>query len=119
MEKTIFSDLGQQLRSLRETRGWTQLDISSRVGRSPTRISEFERDLASERLGRDRLTLFAAMCDALGVIPVLVPEARVAAVRNIIAERHQRIHSSEPAGSAFDDLFVDLGDEDEDDEVDS
>lgn len=115
MEKTIFSDLGRQLRSLRETRGWTQLDISSRVGRSATRISEFERDLANERLGRDRLTLFAAMCDALGVVPVLVPEARVSAVQNIINERNKRIHSPEPAGSAFDDLFVDLGDEDDED----
>lgn len=113
MKTAIFSDLGHQLRSLRETRGWTQLDVASRVGRSATRISEFERDLAKERLGRDRLTLLADMCDALGVMPILVPEARVSAVRNMINERDTRVHSAEPAGSAFDDLFVDLGDEDD------
>ena len=113
MKTAIFSDLGHQLRALREIRGWTQLDVASRVGRSATRISEFERDLAKERLGRDRLTLLADMCDALGVMPLLVPEARVSAVRNMINERNTRVHSAEPAGSAFDDLFVDLGDEDD------
>lgn len=115
MEKMIFSELGSQLRALREERGWTQPDIASRVGRSATRISELERDLVNGRLGRDRLTLFAAMCDALGVVPILVPETRAGSLRDLIAERNQRIHSPEAPGSAFEDLFLDLGNEDEED----
>lgn len=115
MEKTIFFELGRQLRILREQRGWTQPDMASRVGRSPARISELERDLLNGRWGRDRLTLFAEMCDALGVVPVLVPQERVTSVRDMIGARNKHVHSLEAPGSAFDDLFVDLGDDDEDD----
>lgn len=114
MNLAIFSDLGRQLRILREQRDWTQPDMASRVGRSPARISELERDLLNVRWGRDRLTLFAEMCDALGVVPILVPQERAMSVRDMIGASAKHVHSSEAPGSAFDDLFVDLGDNDED-----
>lgn len=115
MQRTIFSQLGEQLRVLREERGWTQPDVATRVGRSPARISELERDLLDGRRGRDRLTLFAELCDALNVVPILVPQDRAVAMREMVAPRGRRIHSPESPGSAFDDLFVDLGDADDED----
>lgn len=112
MEQTIFFQMGEQLRLCREKRGWTQPDIATRVGRSPARISELENDLLKGRFGRDRLTLFAEMCDALNLVPILVPRDRAAAVRGIASEKGRRIQPPETPGSAFDDLFIDLGDSD-------
>ena len=114
MEHDIFSQLGAQLRVCREARGWTQPDMATRVGRSPARISELENDLLKGRLGRDRLTLFAEICDALNLVPILVPRDRVTAVRDIANAKSRRVQSPETPGSAFDDLFVDLGESDED-----
>ena len=76
MERAIFPVVGDQLRALRVKRGWSQPALAERVGRNRARISELERDLTNNRLGRDRLTLFAEVCDALDVVPVLVPRAR-------------------------------------------
>jgi transcriptional regulator with XRE-family HTH domain len=112
MTMKIFGELGEALRRARRARGLTQPQLARRLGRDQARISELERDLRNNRLGRDRLTLFAEMCDALDLVPVLVPRARVQDVRALIAP------SSVPCtgpftGSAFDDVFVDLSDDDE------
>lgn len=110
----IFSVLGEQLRGWRERRGMTQPALARRLGRDPARISELERDLRGGRWGRDRLTLFAEICDALDLVPVLVPRARAEAVRNQ-AQDTPPAAAARPSISTFDDLFVDLSaDEDED-----
>ncbi|ARR57248.1 transcriptional regulator [Rhizorhabdus wittichii DC-6] len=113
MESTIFSTIGEQLRALRAERGWSQPALAERLGRNRARISELERDLASNRLGRDRLTLFAEICDALDVVPVLVPRARAAEVRQSVGRSTMGDVRTVPVRPAFDELFVDLGDEEE------
>jgi transcriptional regulator with XRE-family HTH domain len=111
MLPTIFSTLGEQLRALRAERGWSQPALAKRVGRNRARISELERDLASDRLGRDRLTLFAEICDAFDVVPVLVPRARAAEVRQQIENSATANMLTTPIRSVFDEVFVDLGNE--------
>src|SRR3546814_9611454 len=82
MEPTVFSLLGDQLRGWREKRAMTQPALAQRLGRDRARISELERDLIGGRWGRDRLTLFAEICDALDLVPVLVPRAQAPALRH-------------------------------------
>lgn len=113
MTFTIFSTIGEQLRALRAERGWSQPALAERLGRDRARISELERDLASNRLGRDRLTLFAEICDALDVVPVLVPKARATEVRQLVERSTMGNVPTAPVRSAFDELFVDFGDEEE------
>ncbi len=115
MDTTIFSTIGEQLRTLRAERGWSQPALAERLGRNRARISELERDLASNRLGRDRLTLFAEICDALDVVPVLAPKARAEEVRQLIGKSTLGDVRTTPVRSSFDELFVDLGDEEETD----
>ncbi|KGD89185.1 MULTISPECIES: helix-turn-helix transcriptional regulator [Rhizobium/Agrobacterium group] len=115
MPETIFNILGTQLRAARMRRGLSQPEIAARLGRNRARISELERDLASNRWGRDRLTLFAEICDALDLIPVLVPRSRIAEVRRLIEETSSEKRQSKQTPSAFDELFIDLGEEDEED----
>ena len=104
MTDSIFSILGEQLRNLRAERSWSQPALAERLGRDRARISE---------LGRDRLTLFAEICDALGVVPVLVPKARAAEVRQMVERSAGTTTVSAPVRPAFDELFVDLGDDEE------
>ncbi|MDP9812286.1 transcriptional regulator with XRE-family HTH domain [Rhizobium tibeticum] len=113
MIDTIFTTLGTQLRSVRKRRGMSQPDLGTRLGRDRARISELERDLANNRLGRDRLTLFAEICDALDLVPVLVPRSRVSEVRQLIDEETSESRRSRQVPTAFDELFVDLGEDDE------
>ena len=110
MEESIFHELGRQLKAARARRGLTQPELAARLGRDRARISELERDLVGERLGRDRLTLFAEICDALDLSPVLVPRAQV----SVLAAALQS--TAAPSGPAtrstvFDELFVDLSDD--------
>lgn len=91
----------------------SQRDLASRVGRNAVRISEFERDLLHERWGRDRLTLLVEICDALSLDIVLVPRARAAEIESLVRGTPYPLSQGDVT-SAFDDLFVDLGnDEDE------
>lgn len=115
MESTSFTLIGEQLRALREKRGFSQPALAHRLGRDRARISELERDLLGGRWGRDRLTLFAEICDALDVVPVLVPRSRVTEVRHLVADPSAPVDFHRPVSTAFDDLFVDLGDEGEED----
>lgn len=103
----IFQGLGEQLRGWRKRRQMSQPDLATRLGRNRARISELERDLIGGRWGRDRLTLFAEICDALDLVPVLVPRARASQVRADV-EGKNAIDFFAATPSAFEDLFVDL-----------
>lgn len=109
--RSILSVLGDQLREARHRANLSQAQLAQRVGRSPTRISELERDFKHNRWGRDRLTLFVEICDALGVEPILVPRARTAEVREYMDQTDDFARPRGEPTSAFDELFVDLDDE--------
>src|SRR3546814_18520840 len=98
----IFPILGTQVRNVRHRRLFTQAQWAGGRGRDRGRISELERDLAGERWGRDRLTLFAEACDALDVVPVLVPRGQSKKIQAMIAEQGG-ISPSQPVHSAFED----------------
>ena len=107
---STFASLGRQIRQERLKADMSQRELASRVGRNAVRISEFERDLLKDRWGRDRLTLLVEICDALSLDIVLVPRARAGEVEALV----RGATSAKPQGdvtSAFDDLFVDLGDD--------
>ena len=110
---TIFKSLGEQLKSARKRRGLSQGALAARVGRSSTRVSELERELASDRLGRDRLTLFAEICDALDLVPILVPRSRAEQVERTLQRQEPGTSGRGMHTTPFDELFVDLGDDSE------
>ncbi len=110
MEPSILSMIGQQLISARKEKGLNQGDVADRLGRDRARISELDRDLANNRLGRDRLTLFAEMCEALDLVPLLIPKSRLNELRPLISEIPEQ-RPTAYAPSAFDDLFIDLNEE--------
>lgn len=110
MNSSTFASLGRQIRQERLKADMSQRDLASRVGRNAVRISEFERDLLQERWGRDRLTLLAEICDALALDIVLVPRSRAAEVESLVRGTSSSV-PQEDVTSAFDELFVDLGDD--------
>lgn len=112
MSFSTFTSLGRQIRQERRKAEMSQRELASRVGRNAVRISEFERDLLNDRWGRDRLTLLVEICDALGLDIVLVPRARASEIESLVRGTPPDMPRGDVA-SAFDDLFVDLGDEDE------
>ncbi len=107
---TVFQALGEQLLAARKKRDLSQAALAERLGRNRARISELERDLANDRLGRDRLTLFAELCDTLDLVPVLIPKSRMESVRLLIDDIPAPRHSTE-VPRAFDELFIDLDDD--------
>lgn len=113
MKHSILRDLGLQLKEARAKRKLTQPALAARLGRDRARISELERDLLKERLGRDRLALLLEICDALDLTPMLVPTARTNEVRAMLATSHERALTQQPPSTAFDDVFVDLSDDEE------
>ena len=114
MKEDIFALLGQQLRYWRKRRSMRQLGLAQRLGRDRARISELERDLIGGRQGRDRLTLFAEICDVLDLVPILVPRPQASAIRDQV-EDTRGIDFNQPVRSTFDELFVDLGEDEEED----
>lgn len=108
----VLQTLGEQIKRARKSRQMTQAELAARVGRSMPRISELERDLESNRWGRDRLTLFAEICDALDLFPLLVPRARVPELQTLLDQKGLAA-SHRAVSSSFDDLFVDLGDDED------
>lgn len=113
MNLSAFASLGRQIRQERLKADMSQRDVASRVGRNAVRISEFERDLLQERWGRDRLTLLVEICDALALDIVLVPRARAAEIESLVRATPVPMAQGDVI-SAFDDLFVDLGDDEDD-----
>lgn len=112
MSYSTFASLGHQIRQERLKADMTQRELASRVGRNAVRISEFERDLLKERWGRDRLTLLVEICDALGLDIVLVPRARARQIESLVRGNPSSMPQGDVA-SAFDELFVDLGDDED------
>jgi len=111
MRSNILAALGDAIRAERRRRGLTQTDLALRLGRAAPRISEFESDLKANHMRRDRLTLLAEICDALDLVLILTP--RNGEAREATPPDGKAISTSEP--STFDELFVDLGDIDEED----
>lgn len=107
---TILTIIGDQLRNGRRARGLSQAQLALRIGRDPARISELERELKANRMGRDRLTLVADICDALDLVPVLVPRSRAGEIRMIVEGGRAAPATSEIL-SPFDELFVDLNEQ--------
>ncbi|MDQ0507349.1 helix-turn-helix transcriptional regulator [Xanthobacter agilis] len=113
MRKDALRDLGLQIKDARARRKLTQPALAARLGRDRARISELERDLLNERLGRDRLALLLEICDACDITPMLVPTAKLSEVRTILASASARSPSPQAPSTAFDDVFVDLSDDEE------
>ncbi|MBO0143995.1 helix-turn-helix transcriptional regulator [Agrobacterium sp. Ap1] len=76
MISTVFQSLGAQLLAVRKKRNLSQPALAERLGRNRARISELERNLANNRLGRDRLSLFAELFDTLNVRNSVLPSCR-------------------------------------------
>ncbi len=110
---TVPYNLGIQLKEVRRHRNLSQPALASRVGRAAPRISELERDLLKGRMGRDRLSLLLEICEALHLEILLVPRARLAAVRDALDLSPPAPASEAMKLSAYDDIFVDLGDEED------
>lgn len=113
MRTDLYTKMGEALRSRRRARGWSQPDLAGRLGRARARISELEGDLLHARAARDRLNLLVEACDALDLVPILVPRERVSAVERLLTETPSKKIALTPT-RAFDDLFVDLSEEGED-----
>jgi transcriptional regulator with XRE-family HTH domain len=101
----VMQELGRQLRDARRQRSLRQPDLAARVGRQPSRISELEQDLLKGRLGRDRLTLLAEICDALDLRLQLVSKHDQRS-----SPRTQGARSGAATQDPFDELFLDLSD---------
>ena len=112
MNLSSFVSLGRQVRQERRNADMSQRELASRVGRNAVRISEFERALLTDRRGRDRLTLLVEICDALALDIVLIPRALSAEVESLVRGTPSSMRQGGVA-SAFEDLFVDLGDDGE------
>lgn len=114
MRTDFLATMGQVLRSRRQARGWSQPDLARRLGRARERITELEGDLIRGRVSRDRLSLLAEACDALDLVPVLVPRERVHAVERLLEGMPNQRITLTPT-SAFDELFIDLSQDDGED----
>ena len=112
MRSNFLPSLGEAIRAERRRRRLNQADLAARVGRAPARISELERDLRTNRLGKDRLTLLAEICDALDLVMILAPRDHVS--EGAHGSRPQAPIASGAQPSVFDDVFVDLSDDDQD-----
>ena len=102
--------VGAAIRTERRRRGWNQADLAERLGRAPARISELERDLKTSRLGKDRLTLLAEICDALDLVMVLRPRDQLPEAAPTMRGAATSATGDQP--SVFDEVFVNLSDED-------
>ena len=64
---TIHMSSGEMIRTLRELRGWSQLDLAKASGISQTNISAIENDRV--QIGKDRAIMLA---EALNVHPASI-----------------------------------------------
>ena len=112
MRENILGPVGIALRLRRKERALTQPMLAARLGRSTPRISELERDLVRGKIGKDRLSLLAEACDALDLVPILIPRERVQVINQALKEIASSTSGIAPR-RVFDDVFVDLSDEDD------
>ena len=113
MHYPIFPRLAEQIAAARQARGLRKTELAQRIGRSPPRLTEFERDLENGRLGKDRLTLLVQICDTLDLVPVLVPHHRLDEVESLLGTTSRAQPASTPPKSTFSEVFVSLDDEDD------
>lgn len=111
MRSDLLPNLGQSLLEERRRRGLNQADLAARVGRAPARISELERDLRTNRLGKDRFTLLAEICDALDLVMTIAPRDQV--LERVQSPKFAAAIASGVPPSVFDEVFVDLSDEEQ------
>ena len=114
MRYRIFERLADQIATARQARGLRRTELAARIGRSPARLTEFERDLTNGRLGKDRLTLLVQICDALDLVPVIVPRQHLHEVETLLGTNSTLPPVSTPPKSVFSEVFVSLSDEDDD-----
>lgn len=123
MRDNILEMLGASVKAARRRKGLTQTQLAERLGREQGRVSELETDLARGRLGKDRLTLLVEICDALDMIPVLLPRAQARAmnaamltpdVGRFAVQGSVMSQTSVAPRSTFDEMFVDLSQDEED-----
>jgi hypothetical protein len=111
----IARSLGSHLVEGRKAKGLSQREVARRVQRSPTRVAELEADLLKERSHRDRLALVIDLCDTLDLIPMLVPRSRAGEVDRLLGRGNADAPAvAGVARQVFDEVFVDLGEDDED-----
>lgn len=108
MFNRVGARLIEQIEEARQLRGLSKSALAGLIERPPSRLSEFMKNLRTGTPSRDRMALFLALCDSLGVVPVLVPRE----VSRDVADSVWRRHSEEPAPRVFDEVFVDLGGDD-------
>jgi transcriptional regulator with XRE-family HTH domain len=113
----IARSLGSHLVEGRKAKGFSQREVAKIVQRSPTRVAELESDLLKERSHRDRLALVIDLCDALDLIPMLVPRSRAGEIDRLLG----RGTADAPAvpgvtRSFYNEIFVDLGKGEDDEE---
>ena len=94
--------LARQLKEARHKRGWTLNDVAKRTGRQNARISEMESGRFNSTV--DSLSEAGA---ALGLSLVFVPAEKVDVALALAGEVKQREGVTRNVGSAFDDVFID------------
>ncbi len=113
-QSAISRDLGQALADARRAKGLSQRAVARKVGRTQARVAELETSLKSSQPIRDRLSLLVDLCEALGVVPVLVPRSRTLDVRALIGQAGAApVHGSDNATGRFDELFIELRDDED------
>ena len=106
--------LSGQIRERLSDRDMTQTVLADWVHRSPARISELLRSLDDNARKQDRLSLLQDIAEVLQMNLVLVPREKSDAVMQAMGPSLDATMSLEPAPpSVFDELFIDLGAEDD------
>ena len=112
----MFS-LSRQIRERLFDREMTQTVLANQVHRSPARISELLRSLDKDVRKQDRLGLLQDIAEVLQMEIALVPRDRSDQVMQALGDSGDAAMSLDPASrSIFDELFIDLGADDDLDE---
>ena len=111
---TVTGQLSVQLRGAMRRSNRNQQKVASDLGKAPARISDLLRGLDTGKSVNDRLTLMVEMADLLGMVPVLVPKRQLEQVMTILGQAPPTPMTGGSAPSLFDDVFIDLSDDDED-----
>ena len=105
--------LAGELRARMHDLGITQQALASMLGRPQPRVSELLRSLDSGKLAKDRLALLLEVCDALHLTLLPVPADKLERVTKLLGSPPDRPVGAAPLPALFDELFVDLSDEEE------
>ena len=109
--------LSEQIRGRLFDHEMTQSQLAKRLQRPPARISELLRGLDRGDVKQDRLTLVQDIAEALQMELVLAPREKLDEITRILGPaRDASMSLQAQPSSMFDELFIDLGDEDDVDE---